>query len=105
MLKYLTQKILLSKLRKGFNGNDQPLFSYQRQSLAKNQEKTFLFQKLSDDMDYSLYFMISSDDPSYFAVYDPMVYERQFKIEKIYNINDNQAQIVGLMFIIVSLFT
>jgi hypothetical protein len=41
-----------------------------------NQEQTFRFFKLSDDVDYSLYFMVSSDDPSYFAMYDPIVYER-----------------------------
>jgi len=38
--------------------------------------------------------MVSSEDPSYFAVYDPIIYERQFKIEKIYNIIENLAYMV-----------
>jgi hypothetical protein len=88
------------QLRKGFNGNNMPLISFTRQYLAKNEERTFTFERISDDVKYALYFMVSSDDVSYNAFYDPIIYQREFKLAKIYSILQSTGAVLGALVVL-----
>jgi hypothetical protein len=63
------------------NYNNIPLMDFHRVYMQPNQEATFTFSKISDNMNYTLYFIITSDDPSANAIHSAVVRNLTFQLD------------------------
>lgn len=92
---FQTAKASLEQLRQGYNGNWAPLAHFRKQFLRMNTQQTVYIDRLSDDLQYFIYYAVTGEDPSANAEIKWDVQVLTFKIDRMYNIPESIASVLG----------